>query len=78
MLTVSIRLDSVDKVKEFNGIVISAPFEMDLTSGRYVIDAKSVMGIFSLDLSKPITMHVHADKEEADKILKQLDKFIVK
>ena len=51
-------------------------FDIDLVSGRYAIDAKSIMGIFSLDLSKPIELNAHTDN--ADDFLKAIDKFIVK
>ena len=51
-------------------------FDIDLVSGRYAIDAKSIMGIFSLDLSKPIQLNAHTD--DAEDLLKDLNKFIVK
>ena len=51
--------------------------EFDLVSGRYVIDAKSIMGIFSLDLSKPIDLNIHSENN-IDEILAKLDEFIVK
>ena len=54
MKTVKISLNSIDKVKSFVNEITKFDNEFDLVSGRYVIDAKSIMGIFSLDLSKPI------------------------
>ena len=51
-------------------------FDIDLVSGRYAVDAKSIMGIFSLDLSKPIELDIHTD--DADKFLKEIDRFIAK
>ena len=51
-------------------------FDFDLISGRYVIDAKSIMGIFSLDLSKPIDLAIHAE-EDVDKVLETLKPYIV-
>ena len=54
MTTFNIMLDSINSVKSFVNIVSKYDFDIDLTSGRYVVDAKSIMGIFSLDLSKPI------------------------
>ena len=54
MLAVKISLNSIDKVKSFVNDISSFSAEFDLVSGRYVIDAKSIMGIFSLDISKPI------------------------
>ena len=51
-------------------------YDFDLISGRYVIDAKSIMGIFSLDLSKPIELNIHAE-EEADAVIEALKPYIV-
>ena len=56
MKTVQISLNSIDKVKSFVNDISKFDFDFDLVSGRYVIDAKSIMGIFSLDLSKPMEM----------------------
>lgn len=64
MTTFNIMLDSINSVKTFVNIVSRYDFDIDLTSGRYVVDAKSIMGIFSLDLSKPIKVDVHGDKGE--------------
>ena len=61
MKTVQISLNSIDKVKAFVNDISKYDFDFDLVSGRYVIDAKSIMGIFSLDLSKPIDLNVHAE-----------------
>ncbi len=77
MKSVNISLNSVDKVKSFVTIIGKQEGDFDLTSGRYVIDAKSIMGIFSLDLAKPIQLDIH-DDENADEILKQLEDFIIK
>lgn len=59
MKEATILLQSIEDVKEFNRIVAVYDGDVDLVSGRYVIDAKSIMGIFSLDLSKPINIQVH-------------------
>ena len=61
MKSVMIRLSLVENVNNFVNIVTRYPFEMDLRAGRHVVDAKSILGIFSLDLSKPITMEIYAD-----------------
>ena len=62
MKTVTIRLTMMtDHVKNFVSLVNRYPYDMDLRSGRYVVDAKSILGIFSLDLSKPITMEIYTD-----------------
>ena len=61
MKTFNIILKSINDVKDFVNIVNKYDFDVDLTSGRYIVDAKSIMGIFSLDLSKPIKVEVHSD-----------------
>ena len=58
MKTLQISLNSIDKVKGFVNDITKFDCDFDLVSGRYVIDAKSIMGIFSLDLSKPLTLNV--------------------
>ena len=72
MKTVKISLNSIDKVKSFVNDITKFEYDFDLVSGRYVIDAKSIMGIFSLDLSKPIVLNIHAEggTEEVLEILK--------
>ncbi len=67
MKTFDISLKSITDVKDFVNIVNKYDFDVDLTSGRYKVDAKSIMGIFSLDLGKPIKVEVHSD--DCDKFL---------
>ena len=62
MKTLQISLNSIDKVKSFVNDITRFENDFDLVSGRYVIDAKSIMGIFSLDLSKPIDLNIHAEE----------------
>lgn len=76
MKTVQISLNSIEKVKSFVNDICKFDNDFDLVSGRYVIDAKSIMGIFSLDLSKPISLNVHAS-ENIDEILKILAPYII-
>ena len=61
MKSVKISLNSIDKVKSFVNDIAKFDAEFDLVSGRYVIDAKSIMGIFSLDISQPIDLNIHAE-----------------
>ena len=75
MRTVQVNINSIDKVKSFVNTVTAFDAEFDLISGRFVIDAKSIMGIFSLDLSKPITLNIYNDDD--DRILESLNPFIV-
>ena len=77
MKTVKISLNSIDKVKAFVNEVTKFDAEFDLVSGRYVIDAKSIMGIFSLDLSKPIELNIHASDSNLDEILEKLKDYVV-
>ena len=77
MKTVKISLNSIDKVKSFVNDITKFESDFDLVSGRYVIDAKSIMGIFSLDLSKPIDLNIHADDAASEKILETLKPYIV-
>ena len=71
MKTVQISLNSIDKVKSFVYDLTKYDYDFDLVSGRYVIDAKSIMGIFSLDLSKPIDLNIHAE-DNVEAILETL------
>lgn len=76
MTTVQIMLNSIDKVKNFVNDITRFDSDFDLVSGRYVIDAKSIMGIFSLDLSKPINLSIHSESE-LDTILETLKPYII-
>ena len=76
MKSVMIRLSLVENVNKFVNIVSRYPFEMDLRAGRHVVDAKSILGIFSLDLTRPITLEVYSD--ECDELLKEIEPFLVK
>ena len=76
MKTVQISLNSIDKVKSFVNDITKFNNDFDLVSGRYVIDAKSIMGIFTLDLSKPINLNIHAEENMED-ILKVLAPYII-
>lgn len=76
MKTVRISLNSIDKVKSFVNDLTKFDTDFDLVSGRYVIDAKSIMGIFSLDLSKPIDLNIHSESN-VDEIVSILSPYIV-
>ena len=77
MKTVQISLNSIDKVKSFVNAITQFNFDFDLISGRYVIDAKSIMGIFSLDLSKPIDFAIHAGDTDMAEIMEALKPYLV-
>ena len=76
MKTVQISLNSIGKVKSFVNAITQFDFDFDLISGRYVIDAKSIMGIFSLDLSKPIDLTIYTDDDTSD-VLEALKPYII-
>ena len=75
MKTFMIKLDTIQDVKKLVNIVCAFDGDIDLKSGRYVVDAKSIMGIFSLDLLSPIEMTVHCD--DCGDIFEQLKDFII-
>lgn len=78
MKTVKIRLSSIQDVRNFVDVVTRHKVEVDLSSGRYVVDAKSIMGIFSLDLLNPITLSVQTDDAVAvEALLADVKPFIV-
>ncbi|MBQ6786471.1 MAG: HPr family phosphocarrier protein [Lachnospiraceae bacterium] len=77
MKTVQISLNSIDKVKSFVNDITKFDYDFDLVSGRYVIDAKSIMGIFSLDLSKPIDLNIHAEGGNTDEIMEVIKPYLV-
>lgn len=72
----TVLLSSINDVKAFVNAVSKYDFEIDLASGRYVVDAKSIMGIFSLDLTQPIKVEAHS--EDCADLLSELDPFIQK
>lgn len=75
MKETKILLNSINDVKKFVNTVSKYDFDVDLTSERYIVDAKSIMGIFSLDLSKPIKVNIHSDK--CDNFLAEIKEFEV-
>ncbi|MCI1956222.1 MAG: HPr family phosphocarrier protein [Oscillospiraceae bacterium] len=74
MMTVKVRLDTVQKVKDFSAVIAKIGADCELIEGVRILDAKSIMGIFSLDLSKPIRLDIHSDDR---KILDRLKDFLV-
>ena len=74
MTTANIRLNTLEDVRNFVNIVTKYDIEIDLCSGRYVVDAKSIMGIFSLDLLSPIKLTAHSD--DVAKLFEELKPYI--
>ena len=80
MKSVQIFLQMASQVKKFVTIVQDYPFEINLRSDRYLVDAKSILGIFSLDLSKPINVEIHASCEQqskCDQLIEQISEFAI-
>lgn len=77
MVKRKVKLVNISDVERFNAICSKFDCDMDLSSGKYYVNAKSIMGIFSLDLSKPIDLNIHADGD-VDAILAALDPYIIK
>ena len=77
MKTIKVSLNSIDKVKQFVNDINRYSYDFDLVSGRYVIDAKSIMGIFSLDISQPIDLNIHAEGTDLEEVLKTLSAYEV-
>ena len=76
MKSIPIKLSFAEEVKAFVNVVSRYPYDMDLRAGRHVVDAKSILGIFSLDLSQPITLEVYAD--ECEDLVNDLQQFVIK
>ncbi|MDR3319005.1 MAG: HPr family phosphocarrier protein [Clostridiales bacterium] len=74
MKSITINLRTASDVKDFVNILSKYTFDVDLRSGRYTVDAKSLLGIFSLDLSKPITLEIYNDK--CEELLNELSPFL--
>ena len=74
MKSVKIRLSTIADVRDFVNIVAASDIDIDLASGRYLVDGKSIMGIFSLDLLSPITLTAHSD--DTDELFANLARFI--
>ncbi|HHV31883.1 HPr family phosphocarrier protein [Caproiciproducens sp. LBM24188] len=74
MITVKVLIDSVEKVKKFSSIISQQGADCELIEGVHIMDAKSIMGIFSLDIKQPIRLDIHSDNRE---ILDKLKEFIV-
>ena len=80
MKSVQIFLQTASQVKKFVTIVQDYPFDINLRSDRYVVDAKSILGIFSLDLSKPINVEIHSlsdQQNECDNLIEQINEFAI-
>ena len=78
MCKVRILLNEVDSVKEFCRLASEQSFDIDIVSGRFIIDAKSLLGLFSLDLSKPVECVMHSVDLDVRSFREAIDKFVVR
>jgi phosphocarrier protein HPr len=76
MKSVKVYFPTIDSVKDFVNAVSGYPYEVDLHNGRYVVDAKSLLGIYSLDLTKPIVCEIYNDN--CEELINDLNQFIAK
>lgn len=77
MKKVLVNLSASQQIKEFVNIISKYAFDMDLRSGKYLVDAKSILGIFSLDLSKPVELEILTDDNaEIEKFMAEIKPFI--
>ena len=71
-VSINVLIDTIDKVKDFVRATSQFDADMDIISGRYVIDAKSILGLFSLDLSEPVQLRIEGDSKDMDAILEAM------
>ncbi len=78
MLVKQVKLKELEDIKAFVTATTLAPFDVDLRSDRFVVDAKSILGIFSLNLAHPITMNIHSvENEDTQKYLASIEAYLV-
>lgn len=70
-----IKMDSVEHVKEFVKTVVKYQNDFDLVNDRYVIDAKSILGIMTMDLKQPIELVIHGNENSHQEIIQELERF---
>ena len=75
MKSIKIRLNGVDDIRAFVNAVATCEYDLDLKNGRYVVDAKSIMGIFSLDLSTPLELVIYGEHEE--EVVERIKRFLI-
>ncbi len=77
MYQFKVAISSINEVKEFVNAACKQMVEIDIISGRYVIDAKSIMGIFSIDLTKPVTVAVNGTEDDYNNFREAVKAMIV-
>lgn len=76
MIKRSIKFYSVNEIKEFVNLTMVQPFDIDLMAGRYVVDAKSILAVFGLDLESEVTLGIHATEQDAAEFLEKIKKYL--
>lgn len=77
MTRTMVLIDSIEKIKKFNSIMQQAPLKADLKLQKYIVDAASILGIYSIDTVKPVELRIHGNDERAEHILESIKEFIV-
>lgn len=72
MICATISLATIENINKFYHIVCHKEYDVDVARGRHCVDAKSVMGIYSFDLSKPVEVQLHCEKDEYDKTIDEI------
>lgn len=77
MTRTMVLIDSIEKIKKFNSIMQQAPLKADLKLQRYIVDAASILGIYSIDTVKPVELRIHGNDKKAEQMLESIKEFIV-
>ena len=77
MQEVEISLSSIDDVKQFVQTLTMFDGDFELVSGKYIVDAKSILGVFSIDLSKPVVLRIDVEKTKMEEVLKAISVYRV-
>ena len=78
MEPIRIRMSTIEDVKHFVTEANAQVSDIDVVSGRYLVDAKSLLGLFSLDLTKPVDVVVHGLPADRAKFAQAIDRLVVK
>lgn len=77
MQEVQVSLDSIENVKRFVQTLIKFDGDFELVSGKYIVDAKSILGLFSVDLSRPVLLRINVEGEKKEEVLKAIEEYRV-
>lgn len=75
MREVQISLRTIEEVKEFVQTITMSDGDFELISGKYIVDAKSILGLFSVDLSKPVTLRIDVNNSKMNEVLTVIEKY---